>query len=93
VASGPVKGDGTFRVLNAPVGEVVALVETESARFDPAAMAELARSKGAAVDKPAASAGPPLKFVPINKKYNDPARSPLKFAVTKGANSKDLDLE
>jgi hypothetical protein len=91
-ASGAIRGDGTYAVLNAPVGQVVAVVETESARFDPAAMLALARAKGAAVNPPPEAIGPPLRYVPINKSYTRAETSPVRLVVEKGANVVDVEL-
>lgn len=90
-ASGPIRGDGTYEVKNAPVGEVIAVVETDSARFDTATMLAMSKAKGANV--PAAPEGPPVKYMAIDRKYADPARSPLRGTVQKGTNKKDWDLE
>ena len=92
--TGRILGDGTYVVPNAPVGEVVAVVETESAKSDPSVYIAMARAKGGNVDPSIApQQGPPLKYVPINKKYNNPSTSPLKMTVGKGANKKDWDLD
>jgi hypothetical protein len=91
-ASGAILGDGTYKVLNAPVGLVVAVIETESARWDPAKMMQLAASKGAPIDPDKMPKGPPLKFVPIDRRYSDFATSPLEATLGKGDNSHDFEL-
>lgn len=92
--SGQILGDGTYKVVNVPVGELVAVVETDSAKADPRAFIALARAKGGKIDDSQVPSGPPLKFVPIDKKYNDPATSPLRVNVPgKGSHVQDLNLD
>ncbi len=90
--SGQILGDGTYKVLNAPVGEVVVVVETASAKADPRAFIALAKAKGGKVDESILPPGPPLKYVPIDPKYSDPAKSPLRITVEKGEHTKDIEL-
>ena len=87
---GNILGDGTYTVPNAPTGELVVVVETESAKNDPRKWVAMANAQGGAkVDAPP---GPPLKYVPIDKKYTDAATSPLRMTVTRGKNVKDVEL-
>jgi hypothetical protein len=87
---GDILGDGTYTVPNAPVGEVVVVVETESAKNDPRKWVAVANAgSGPKVEMPP---GPPLKFVPIDKRYTDAATSPLRMTVSRGKNVTDVEL-
>jgi hypothetical protein len=91
--SGHILGDGTYKVVNAPVGELVAVIETETAKSDPRAFLEMAKSKGAPGDVAKPQDGPPLKYVPIHKKYNTVGKSPLKVTVEKGSQVRDFEVD
>lgn len=91
--SGEIKGDGSYKVVNAPLGEMVVVIETESARADPRGFIALAKAKGGKVDDSLMPQGPPLKYVAIPKKYGDPAASPLRLKIDKGSQVQDLTLD
>lgn len=91
--SGQISGDGSYKVVNVPLGELVVVVETDSAKADPRAFIAMAKAKGGAVDESMTPPGPPLKYVAIPKKYTDPATSPLKITIEKGSQVKDLTID
>jgi hypothetical protein len=94
VAEGQIDGNGTYQVKNAPLGPVKVVVDTSTARFDPRAMIEMAKAKGARIDdsKLNSPQGPSLKYVEIDPKYGDPNKTTVEITVAQGENTQDIDL-
>ncbi|OAI40644.1 hypothetical protein AYO40_04560 [Planctomycetaceae bacterium SCGC AG-212-D15] len=82
---GPIDGHGNYRVVNAPLGEMKVVIETESARTDLRNFFKKAPSENA-------PAGPPLKYVKIDPKYSDPNQTDLRITVEGGEQAHDIDL-
>jgi hypothetical protein len=76
-----INADGTFTLSNAPVGECRVLVETESARVDVSAFLKNL-PPDAKVDRSKIPA--PMKYVPLDTRYNDPKDSPLRLTIKPG---------
>lgn len=93
-AEGPINGDGTYSVRNAPLGSVKVVVDTSATRFDTRAMIEKAKEQGAPLDESKMNLpqGSPLKFVEIDAKYNDPRKTPVEITIVEGENQRDIDL-
>jgi hypothetical protein len=93
-AEGPINGDGTFRVQNAPLGPVKVVVDTSAARFDPRPMIEKAKTQGAPIDEANMNLpqGPPTKYLEIDAKYSDPRKTPVEITIVEGENQRDIDL-
>lgn len=93
-AEGPINGDGTFRVVNAPLGPVKVVVDTSAARFDPRPMIEKAKAQGAPIDEAKMNSpqGPPMKYMEIDGKYSDPRKTTIEITIVEGENLRDIDL-
>jgi hypothetical protein len=85
---GMLLSNGTYEVPNAPLGEVKIVVETDSAKFDRTTMLRQAKPEGLDLSK----LPPPMKFVPIDPKYSDPAKTPLRMTVGKGEQTFDIEM-
>jgi hypothetical protein len=85
--SGQIDGNGQYRVPNAPVGVVMVVVETESAKHDLRKL--LKNAPEGTTNLPD---GPPLKYVKMDAKYQDPAKTDVKLTVETGEQEKDIDL-
>lgn len=87
VARGSIDATGAYSVKDAPVGEVVITVETETAKmFDPAA------SKGSA-PPPGGPGVPNMKYVKIPAAYNNADTSKLTYSVKAGDQTHDIVLK
>jgi hypothetical protein len=86
--SARIDGDGKFEVLNAPVGEVKAVIDTEAAKTD---LSVMAAKSGGAIDPSAY--GKPVKYMAIDKKYADPQQTPVRLTIQKGSQTKDIELD
>jgi hypothetical protein len=86
-ATGRILGDGTFTIPNAPLGEVKVVVDTEMARFDPSTMVKNAPPSAITFPK-----GSPMKYVPIDRKYRDPAQTSVRLTIEKGEQKKDIEM-
>jgi hypothetical protein len=85
-AQGSIDRNGNYEVKNAPIGEVMIGVETESIRqFDPT------YSKTAAKIPEGAGAIPSVRYVKIPAVYGNPERSKLSLTVT-GAQTHNIEL-
>jgi hypothetical protein len=93
-AEGPINGDGTFRVANAPLGSVKVVVDTSAARFDVRPMIEKARAQGAPIDESKLNLpqGPPIKYMEIEGQYSDPRKTTVEITIVEGENQRDIDL-
>jgi hypothetical protein len=91
---GPIRADGTYEVLNAPLGQVKVLIDTEMIKSHPALMADKVKP-GAGNPKVEMNAlyGGQLKYVQIPDRYRDAGRTPLTATVEKGSSKKDFNLE
>jgi hypothetical protein len=85
---GQIDGNGEYRVVNAPLGEVKVVVETESAKND---MAELFKKAPEGKVK-SISEVPRLKYMKIDEKYGDPEKTDLKFTIAPGEQEHDINL-
>jgi hypothetical protein len=98
VGTGTIKSDGTYTVLDAPVGETTVTVTTPKRAMGPMAGGGKAPPGSKGMPKefipPGASegAGPVNTGPPAPEKYADPEKSPLKFTVQKGDNTYDITL-
>jgi hypothetical protein len=88
--SGTIKADGSYEVLNAPLGEVMVLIDTEPIKSHPSLMMAKAGPNAPVELK---GAGGQLKYVPIHKKYRDASATPLSTKVDKGDNRADFTVE
>lgn len=93
-AMGPINGDGTFRVSNAPLGSVKVVVDTSTARFDVRPMIEKAKAQGAPIEESKMNLpqGPPIKYMEIDGKYSDPRKTTVEITIVEGENQRDIDL-
>lgn len=101
--SGRIEGDGTFDVPNVPVGDLVVQVDTEMAKYDvsgftPPGPRGAGGGGGEANQNPYLKdapppSKPPMKFMPIDKKYAKADTTTLKMTVQKGTNEKDFELD
>jgi hypothetical protein len=89
-AQGRIKGDGTFQVLNAPVGACKVVVNTEAAKHDRSTLRKMA-PETARTNIPEPE-GPPIEYMPIDPKYSSLKTTPIKITVEKGSQTRDLEL-
>jgi hypothetical protein len=90
-AQGGINGDGTYQVLNAPLGVCKVVVKTESVKNDRRAlMKRFATKEGA--PPPPEETGPPRVYMLINPKYNDPKKTDVQITIQKGSQTQDIDL-
>ena len=92
-----IKPDGTYAGTDMPAGELVITVETEMA--NPDVKAPTYGGAGPGKDKPTAPPRPKEKgsaasgaYVKIPAKYKDKKTSGLKETLSKGKNTKNIDL-
>jgi hypothetical protein len=92
--SGMISPQGTYAITDAPAGEMVVTVETESVKppAKPVAYGGGGRREGGQQPPPGRDSGPTMSYVEIPKKYADPKQSPLKTTINRGNNKYDIDL-
>lgn len=90
-AAGVINGDGTYEVLNAPLGRCKVVVSTEAVKHDRRAMMERFAAKEGAPPLPE-SAAPPKKFMPIDSKYTELKTTPIEITIENGRQTRDIDL-
>jgi hypothetical protein len=89
-AQGGIEGDGTYKVLNAPLGDCKVVVKTESVKNDRRAMArKFAAEQGVPVSP---QSGPPKVYMEIAPKYTDLKKTDVQITVQKGSQTQDIDL-
>ena len=89
-ARGRIKGDGTYQVLNAPVGACKVVVKTEAAKHDRSALKKIGPATARAnVPEPE---GPPIKYMPIDPKYSSLKTTPIEITIEKGDQTRDIEL-
>jgi hypothetical protein len=89
-AEGGINGDGTYQVLNAPLGVCKVVVDTEAVKHDRRAMLKRFADKGA----PALpeETGPPKVYMAIPPKYTDLKKTDLEITIQKGSQTQDIGL-
>jgi hypothetical protein len=103
-SSATIMPDGSYEMLDAPVGECKISVTVQNLPMDPSVRNRL-KGKGPAMpagprppdgggDSPMPPSNPiiPKTIVPIDQKYSDPETSGLKFTVQKGEQTHNIDL-
>ena len=96
--SGRIEGDGTFDVPNVPIGNLSVLIDTTMAKYDvnnfvPPKGEPREASENPYLKNAPAPSTPPMKYMPINKKYAKIDTSPLKITVQKGTTTQNFDLD
>ncbi len=93
IFTAPIQSDGTYSVFQAPVGEVVATIDTEQANPDRPKMTYGGNQGGKMGYTPeGVSAGPQGKYVKIPMKYTVKSMSPLKFTLKPGKQTENFTL-
>jgi hypothetical protein len=90
-AAGVINGDGTYEVLNAPLGRCKVVVSTEAVKHDRRALMGKFAAKEGAPPLPEPTA-PPKKYMPIDNKYTELKTTPLEITVESGRQTRDIDL-
>jgi hypothetical protein len=88
-SQGSINGDGTFQVLNAPLGVCKVVVKTEPVKHDRRALMKRVEDRGAPVPPEAV---PPKVFMPIADKYTDVTKTDVQITIQKGSQTRDIDL-
>jgi len=89
-AQGRIQGDGTYQVLNAPLGVCKVVVNTTAAKHDRSALRKMAPETARTnVSEPE---GSPIKYMPIDPKYSSLKTTPIEITVEKGSQTRDLEL-
>jgi hypothetical protein len=88
-AQGSIEGDGSYEVLNAPLGVCKVVVKTEPVKHDRRALLKRSEGKGAPVPP---DEGPPKVYMPIASKYTDVRKTDLQITVEKDSQTHDFDL-
>lgn len=88
--TGEIKGDGTFSVANAPVGEVKVVVDTSSAKMDPRAF--MGKVPADVKAKAEAELGPPKKFTKLEPKYSSFKDTPLRLTIGDGKQTHAVEV-
>ena len=89
-AQGRIKGDGTYQVLNAPVGTCKVVVNTAAAKHDRGALRKMGPETARAnVPEPEE---PPIEYMSIDPKYSDRKTTPIEITVEKGSQTRDIEL-
>lgn len=89
-AQGGIAGDGTYKVLNAPLGVCKVVVNTEAVKHDPRALLKRFAAKGA--PPPPEEKGPPKVYMSIDPKYTDVKKTDVQITIQKGSQTQDIDL-
>lgn len=89
-SQGSIAGDGTYTVLNAPLGVCKVVVNTEAVKHDRRAMLRRLTDKGA--PPPPEETGPPKTYMEIDPKYTDVKKTDVQITIQKGSQSQDIDL-
>lgn len=84
-AQGKIGEDGRYTVENCPIGAVTIAVTTGAARGEMMGKAAAQKARGEKASTP--------KIVTIPAKYADPAQSPVKTTIQKGANEFHVELK
>jgi hypothetical protein len=89
-AEGGINGDGTYKVLNAPLGVCRVVVNTEAVKHDRRALLKRYADKGA----PALpeESGPPKVYMAVNPKYTDVKKTDVQITIQRGSQTQDIDL-
>jgi len=88
-SQGSINGDGTYQVLNAPLGVSKVVVKTEPVKHDRRALLKRVEDRGAPVPP---KVGPPKVYMPIADKYTDVTKTDVQITFQKGSQTKDIDL-
>jgi hypothetical protein len=92
-SNGRVLADGTYKVENVPLGEVMIAVNTDAGTGDfQTAVMSGGRFKGPEVKGKGEAKGV-QKFVKVPKKYFDPVQSGIKTTIQKGTNTFNIDIK
>jgi hypothetical protein len=95
--------DGAYRIDAIPCGPVKITVTTSrptgsstgaapTRGVKPGELPPVMQGMQVKLPEPGQTPEPPAKYVPIPERYADPERSGLEYTVTRGSNTKDVDL-
>jgi hypothetical protein len=88
-AQGTIQGDGTYQVLNAPLGVCKVVVNTKAVKHDIGAMMKKFAEKGAPTPE---ETGPPKVYMEIDPKYTNREKTDVQITIQNGHQTQDIDL-
>ena len=96
--SAPIAEDGSYTANKVPVGEMTVCVDTDSAKPNPNSFRIKPPDSSAHADAGGAAnyplpTGSSERYVPIDKKYKDPAKSGKSYTVVSGNQEFNIDLD